>query len=104
MSSGIRIPFHSEFAEQGNLYLLVAFLFFFLVIFYMRDMMVLLFGMIHISINWLLHDEQWKMNIFLQHLMSRGAELFDATLSNEAMHQRGKSGLITLMFLLHDRV
>ena len=33
---------------------------------------------------------------------SRGAELFDATLSNEATHQRGKSGLITLMYLLHD--
>ena len=32
----------------------------------------------------------------------QGAELFDATLSNEAMHQRGKSGLITLMYLLHD--
>ena len=81
MSSGIRIPFHSEFAEQGNLYLLVAF--FFLVIFYMRHMMVLHFGMIHISINWLLHDEQWNMNIFLQHLMSRGCNQHIQSCTNE---------------------
>jgi len=81
MSSGIRIPFHSEFAEQGNLYLLVAFSF--LVIFYMRHMMVLHFGMIHISINWLLHDEQWNMNIFLQHLMSRGCKQHIQSCTNE---------------------
>ena len=43
-----------------------------------------------------------KVLSILQYILSRGAELFDATLSNEAMHQRGKSGLITLMYLLHD--
>ena len=30
---------------------------------------------------------------------SRGTELFDATLSNEAMHQRGKQDLASLVYL-----
>lgn len=36
-------------------------------------------------------------------ISSRGAELFDATLSNEALHQRGKGGLINVnhLYLLH---
>ena len=33
--------------------------------------------------------------------LRRGTELFDATLSNEAMHQRGKGGLINHLYLLH---
>ena len=33
--------------------------------------------------------------------LRRGAELFDATLSNEAMHQRGKGGLLNHLYLLH---
>ena len=37
------------------------------------------------------------LNLYL----CRGAELFDATLSNEAMHQRGKGGLINHLYLLH---
>ena len=37
----------------------------------------------------------------VQFFCSRGAELFDATLSNEAMHQRGKGGLINYLYLLH---
>ena len=31
--------------------------------------------------------------------LSRGTELFDATLSYEAMHQRGKGGLINRLYL-----
>ena len=43
----------------------------------------------------------WKRISILQYNPSRGAELFDATLSNEAMHQRGKGGLINHLYLLH---
>ena len=45
------------------------------------------------------HDDLFGR--FSTNCFSRGAELFDATLSNEAMHQRGKGGLINHLYLLH---
>ena len=57
-------------------------------------------GFLHVHLFFVLVLAGKRISI-LQYNPSRGAELFDATLSNEAMHQRGKGGLINHLYLLH---